>query len=173
MQALRRRIEALLADPEIQLPDLALEVATHVHADKHPTFSLPSSPFFSSPGPSPSAPMSPSSASSSSRSAATADNVTDSFSSTLAAVEPTLRKLTSGEDPMGRALRDALLGALCARLLVGPTLPVVADSAAADDAIVAAAAAAVSLDLAKVGFTWSSRAGLIEDVAQLASETMR
>ena len=139
MKTVRRRVEALLGDPEIRLPDIALEVATHVHA-----------------------------AASSSSASSSPSSSASSVSSVLAAVDPELRSLTSHGDEKGRALSEALLGALRARLLVGLNIAPSAAAAAAE-----AAASAVSMHLAKVGFAGSTGVGLVGDVARLAGEAMR
>jgi hypothetical protein len=91
LSSFRRRVEALLADPDIRLPDIALEVATHVHA----------------------------SLGTANISNASTSATVSTVSATLAIVEPELFRLTSHGDPAGRALSEALLGALRARLLVG------------------------------------------------------
>lgn len=128
-EGFRHRVEALLSDPEIRIPDLALEVAMHVQALKGQS--------------------------------------SNNVRANLTIIEPTLRKLISNEDPMGRALCEALLGALCARLLVGENF------VSGDAEMAAAAASAVSRDIAKMGFSGSVGVGLVKDVSRLARQAMK
>ena len=106
---------------------------------------------------------------------------------TVAAAETRLRRRASSESPEGRELHAAILDALRARLLVGPTRSddstrahetqkergVRVESSSEAASVRSAAAAATTRSLAAVGFVEDEAAVVADDVARLADEIMR
>ena len=106
---------------------------------------------------------------------------------TVAAAETRLRRRARSDTPAGRELHAAILDALRARLLVGPTRSddstrahetqkergVRVESSSEAASVRSAAAAATTRSLAAVGFVEEEAAVVADDVARLADEIMR
>jgi len=106
---------------------------------------------------------------------------------TVAAAETRLRRRARSDTPAGRELHAAILAALRARLLVGPTRRdgstredetqkergVRVESSSEAASVRSAAAAATTRSLAAVGFVEEEAAVVADDVARLADEIMR
>ena len=142
----RRRLDVLLADPTVRVPDLAAEIAARVarSAQKPPeTFAA---------------------------AAATSGQRYRPNAADVAAAEAELRGLTDPSAPGGAALLDAVRAALATRLLVGPDIAALAtggrDAGAAAAAALAAALAAQGLD-GEIGVAVAG------DVKALAAGAMR
>ena len=127
-------------------------------------------------------------------SAASSETTSDTSSvaridaATVAAAETRLRRRASSDTPEGRELHAAILDALRARLLVGPTRSddstrenfetqkergVRVESSSEAASVRSAAAAATTRSLAAIGFVEEEAAVVADDVARLADEIMR
>ena len=140
----RRRLDVLLADPTVRVPDLAAEIAARVARSARkppPTFA----------------------------DAARSTNHDEAQTVDIAAAETELRGLTDPSAPGGAALLDAVRAALATRLLVGPDIAALAT--VGRDA--AAAAAALAAALAAQGLDGEIGVAVAGDVKALAVGAMR
>ena len=140
----RRRLDVLLADPTVRVPDLAAEIAARVARSARkppPTFA----------------------------DAARSTNDFEAQTVDVAAAETELRGLTDPSAPGGAALLDAVRAALATRLLVGPDIAALATGGRDAGAAAAAAAAA----LAAQGLDGEIGVAVAGDVKALAGGAMR
>ena len=140
----RRRLDVLLADPTVRVPDLAAEIAARVARSARkppPTFA----------------------------DAARSTNHDEAQTVDIAAAETELRGLTDPSAPGGAALLDAVRAALATRLLVGPDIAALATGGR--DA--GAAAAALAAALAAQGLDGEIGVAVAGDVKALAAGAMR
>ena len=143
----RRRLDVLLADPTVRVPDLAAEIAARVarSAQKPPeTFAA---------------------------AAATSGQRYRPNAADVAAAEAELRGLTDPSAPGGAALLDAVRAALATRLLVGPDI--VSATGGRDASAAAVAAAALAQALAAQGLDGEIGVAVAGDVKALAGGAMR